>query len=45
MKQRGMTLVELVVTITVGSIVVAFMAMFIVMPMTAYSAQTRRRRP
>lgn len=40
--QRGFTLIELVVTIVVGSIVVAFMAMFIVMPMEAYSAQTRR---
>ncbi len=37
-----MTLIELVVTIAVGSIVVAFMAMFIVTPMQAYSAQTRR---
>ena len=40
--QRGFTLIELVVTIVVGSIVVAFMAMFIVIPMEAYSAQTRR---
>jgi MSHA biogenesis protein MshO len=40
--QRGFTLIELVITIVVGSIVVAFMAMFIVMPMEAYSAQTRR---
>jgi MSHA biogenesis protein MshO len=40
--QRGFTLIELVVTIAVGSIVVAFMAMFIVIPMEAYSAQTRR---
>jgi MSHA biogenesis protein MshO len=39
---RGMTLVELVVTIAVGSIVVAFMALFIVTPMQAYSGQTRR---
>ena len=38
----GFTLVELVVTIAVGSVVVAFMAMFIVMPMNAYTAQTRR---
>jgi MSHA biogenesis protein MshO len=36
------TLVELVITIAVGSVVVAFMSMFIVMPMTAYMAQTRR---
>jgi MSHA biogenesis protein MshO len=42
MRQRGVTLVELVVTLTVGSIVVAFMAMFIVGPMNAYSAQARR---
>lgn len=41
-RQRGVTLVELVITITVGSIVVAFMAMFIVTPMSAYSAQARR---
>jgi MSHA biogenesis protein MshO len=40
--QRGFTLIELVITIVVGSIVVAFMAMFIVIPMNAYSAQTRR---
>lgn len=40
--ERGVTLIELVITIAVGSIVVAFMAMFIVMPMNAYSAQTRR---
>lgn len=39
---RGMTLVELVVTIAVGSIVVAFMAMFIVTPMQAYTGQARR---
>ena len=40
--QRGLTLVELVVTIAVSTIVVAFMAMFIVTPMNAYSAQARR---
>jgi MSHA biogenesis protein MshO len=39
---RGFTLIELVITITVSSVVVAFMALFIVMPMTAYTAQTRR---
>jgi MSHA biogenesis protein MshO len=39
---RGFTLVELVITITVASIVVAFMAMFIVMPMNAYSTQTQQ---
>jgi MSHA biogenesis protein MshO len=42
MRQRGVTLIELVITITVGSIVVGFMAMFITLPMNAYSAQTRR---
>ena len=41
-RQGGMTLVELVVTMTIGSIVVAFMALFIVTPMQAYGAQTRR---
>jgi MSHA biogenesis protein MshO len=39
---RGFTLIELVITIAVGSVVVAFMAMFIVMPMNAYTAQIRR---
>ena len=38
----GFTLIELVITIAVGSVVVAFMALFIVTPMNAYSAQTRR---
>jgi MSHA biogenesis protein MshO len=42
MRARGMTLIELVITIAVGSIVVAFMNMFIVTPMDAYTAQTRR---
>jgi MSHA biogenesis protein MshO len=37
-----MTLIELVVTMAVGAVVVAFMAMFIVTPMQAYTAQTRR---
>lgn len=37
-----MTLIELVITIAVGSVVVGFMALFIVGPMNAYSAQTRR---
>jgi MSHA biogenesis protein MshO len=41
-RARGFTLIELVITIAVGSVVVAFMAMFIVMPMNAYTAQTRR---
>ena len=39
---RGFTLVELVITIAVASVVVAFMAMFIVTPMTIYTSQTRR---
>lgn len=42
MRQHGMTLIELVITITVGSIVAGFMSMFITLPMNAYSAQTRR---
>ena len=42
MRQRGMTLIELVITITVGSIVAGFMSMFITLPMNVYSAQTRR---
>ncbi len=41
-RAAGMTLIELVITIAVGSVVVAFMALFIVGPMDAYSAQTRR---
>ena len=41
-RQRGVTLIELVVTITVGAIVVAFMALFIVTPMQAYTGQARR---
>jgi len=40
--QRGFTLIELVITIVVGSIVVAFMALFITIPVDAYTAQTRR---
>lgn len=39
---RGFTLIEMVVTIAVGSVVVAFMALFIVTPMSAYTAQARR---
>ncbi|HXN10450.1 MAG TPA: prepilin-type N-terminal cleavage/methylation domain-containing protein [Steroidobacteraceae bacterium] len=41
-RQRGMTLIELVITIAVSSIVVAFMSMFVETPMDAYAAQTRR---
>jgi MSHA biogenesis protein MshO len=41
-RARGFTLIELVITIAVGSVVVAFMSLFIVTPMNAYMAQTRR---
>jgi MSHA biogenesis protein MshO len=41
-RARGFTLIELVITIAVSSVVVAFMAMFIVTPMTIYTSQTRR---
>jgi MSHA biogenesis protein MshO len=40
--QRGFTLVELIVTIVVGSVVVAFMGLFIETPLLGYLAQTRR---
>lgn len=39
---HGFTLVELVITIAVASVVVSFMAMFIVTPMTIYTSQSRR---
>jgi MSHA biogenesis protein MshO len=39
---RGFTLVEMVITIAVSAVVLAFMAMFILLPMDAYTAQTRR---
>jgi len=39
---RGFTLVELVVTIALASIVVAFAAMFIITPVKSYQAQSRR---
>jgi MSHA biogenesis protein MshO len=41
-RDRGFTLIELVITIAVGSVVVAFMALFLVTPIDAYTAQTRR---
>lgn len=41
-RARGFTLVELVVTIALASIVVAFAAMFIVTPVKSYQAQARR---
>ncbi|MDH3373218.1 MAG: type II secretion system GspH family protein [Gammaproteobacteria bacterium] len=40
--QRGFTLVELVITITLTTIVVSFMAMFISGPVRAYNDQGRR---
>lgn len=40
--QKGFTLVELVITITLTTIVVAFMAMFISGPVRAYNDQGRR---
>jgi MSHA biogenesis protein MshO len=39
---RGFTLIELVVAISIGAVVVSFMAMFIVGPVNAYQAQARR---
>jgi MSHA biogenesis protein MshO len=41
-RQRAFTLVELIVAITVSSIVVGFIALFIVTPVNSYFAQTRR---
>lgn len=41
-RARGFTLVELVVAMSVGAVVVAFMAVFIVAPVNAYRAQSRR---
>ena len=39
---RGFTLIELVVAISIAAILVSFMAMFITTPMSAYFAQSRR---
>lgn len=39
---RGVTLIELVVTIAVSAVAVSFMAMFISGPVNAYTAQARR---
>jgi MSHA biogenesis protein MshO len=39
---RGFTMVEMVVAITIGGIVIGFMAMFLTAPVTSYFAQTRR---
>jgi len=41
-QQRGFTLVELVITISLTTIVVSFMAVFISGPVRAYTDQTRR---
>lgn len=40
--QRGFTMVELVVAISISSVVVAFMVMFLTAPMDTYLAQDRR---
>jgi MSHA biogenesis protein MshO len=39
---RGFTLIELVVAISISAVLVSFMATFITMPMQAYFAQSRR---
>jgi len=41
-RARGFTLVELVITITLSTIVVSFMAMFISGPVASYTDQSRR---
>lgn len=41
-RARGFTLVELVISISLGAIVLSFAAMFITTPMQTYGAQTRR---
>lgn len=41
-RQRGFTLIEMVVAMTVAGIVVGFMALFLVAPVQAYFAQERR---
>jgi len=40
--ERGFTLVELVVAITVSAVIIGFIALFIATPMQAYFAQARR---
>jgi MSHA biogenesis protein MshO len=42
MKERGFTLVELVVAIAISAVVVVFASMFIAAPLDAYGAQARR---
>lgn len=41
-RENGFTLIELVITIVLSSIVVSFMAMFIVVPVQSYTDQVRR---
>jgi MSHA biogenesis protein MshO len=41
---RGFTLIELVVAISISAVLVSFMAMFITTPVQAYFAQSRRTR-
>jgi MSHA biogenesis protein MshO len=41
-RERGFTLIELVITIAVAAVVVSMMSMFIVGPVRAYDAQSRR---
>ena len=42
MPQRGFTLVELVVTVTISAIVMVFVSMFIAAPLKAFDAQSKR---
>ncbi|HEX6639322.1 MAG TPA: prepilin-type N-terminal cleavage/methylation domain-containing protein [Steroidobacteraceae bacterium] len=42
MKQRGFTLVEIVVAIAIASVVVVFASIFIAAPISAYDAQSKR---
>ena len=41
-RNRGMTLIELIIVITISGIIATMLAMFIVRPMEGYNAQTRR---
>ena len=41
-RAHGFTLIELVVTITISTIVVVFVAMFVAAPVSAFDAQSRR---
>ena len=42
MKQRGFTLVEIVVAVAIASVVVVFAGMFVVAPVDAFEAQSDR---